>query len=238
MATMEFVWVVPRSKLFPCATVHGFLPLAAARMQSEFLDVALEHGFFIERRYAETHPEYKQPIPYVAVTCEAFGSPERPSVFTMTRLAGGERRLHGKKSIGVGGHVNPCDAPAAAAGGSPAADPAGAADLFHRACMRELREELVLDESELQWDLEPLGLLNDDTTEVGAVHLGLVYQLRLPAERAGQLRIRESDGMSGAFEDYRGLLSLAEEEEPPFETWSTLLLRAGVLAARPVAVVG
>ena len=132
----------------------------------------------------------------------------------LTRLgAQGERRLHGKRSIGVGGHVNPCDAQGGPHEG-----------LFARACLRELREELVLPEGELP--LRPVGLLNDDTTPVGAVHVGLVYALDA---RALAVAIRETGAMSGAFEPLPSLRRLAAGPESPFETWSSLLLRAGVL---------
>ena len=208
---MEFVWVVPRQVLFPRATVHGFTAMNRSDLEQQFLQTVREQGFFMERSYAETHPEFKQPIPYVAVTCE-------DRVFTMTRLTGGEKRLHGKRSIGVGGHINPCDAP-----------PNSSDDLLTLACQRELQEELHLPEGRLQ--PVPLGVLNDDTTEVGAVHLGLVYQLQISPLQAHTLSIRETDGMSGGFEAYEELLAAAQADQPPFETWSTLLLRSGALAS-------
>lgn len=209
---MEFVWVVPRSVLFPEATPHGLLSLQATELEDRYLGPAREHGFFIERRYAEEHPEFKQPIPYVAVCRE-------DQVLSLTRLSTqGEKRLHGKRSIGVGGHINPCDM-----------DPAenqGHTDLFANACSRELHEELVLPETEL--DLTPVGLLNDDTTAVGAVHVGLVY--RLEASNL-EVAIRETSAMAGDFESLSSLEQLAASAEPPFETWSTLLLRSGALSA-------
>lgn len=208
---MEFVWVVPRSVLFPEATPHGLLSLQAEELEDRFLGPAREEGFFIERRYAEEHPEFKQPIPYVAVCRE-------DQVLCLTRLSTqGEQRLHGKRSIGVGGHINPCDI-----------DPAqnhGSADLFANACGRELQEELILPETEL--DLTPVGLLNDDTTAVGAVHVGLVY--RLEAHNL-EVAIRETSAMAGDFESQASLEELAASAEPPFETWSTLLLRSGALS--------
>ena len=121
---MEFVWVVPRSALFPEATPNGFLALEADQLESRLLGPARDEGFFIERRYAETHPEFKQPIPYVAICQE-------DKVLCLTRLSTqGEKRLHGKKSIGVGGHINPCDQ--------------SDGDIFANACHRELHEELIL----------------------------------------------------------------------------------------------
>ena len=207
---MEFVWVVPRAALFSKAAVHGFAPLQREEFETQFSTISREHGFFVERRRAEVTPEWKQPIPYVAVCCE-------DKIFAMTRLTGGEARLHGKRSIGVGGHINPCDG-----------ESQGVDGLLADACRRELEEELVLPADAQQ--LEPLGLLNDDTTEVGAVHVGVVYRLVLTPAQAAELRIRETESLAGEFLPYSELLSLAEQEDAPFESWSTLLLRSGVLA--------
>lgn len=203
---MEFVWVVPRRVLFPDCAPHGLLAMGAVELEERFLAPAREHGFFVERRWAETHPDYQQPIPYVAVV-------QGDQVLTLTRLAAqGEARLHGKRSIGVGGHINPCDQ--------------DGADLFAAACLRELHEELVLP-NELP-PVRPLGLLNDDTTAVGAVHVGLVYAL----DATGlDVRIRETSAMAGDFESLSTLESEAAAPEPGFETWSTLLLRSGTLRA-------
>ncbi|MCP4771437.1 MAG: phosphoesterase [Planctomycetes bacterium] len=201
---MEFVWVVPRQILFPEATPHGLIALEPQELEERYLAPAREHGFFIERRYAESHPEFKQPIPYVAVCRE-------DSVLCLTRLSTqGEKRLHGKKSIGVGGHINPCDL--------------DHGELFASACSRELHEELVLPEIELP--LTPVGLLNDDTTAVGAVHVGLVY--RLDASDL-EVSIRETSAMAGDYESLASLHTLATTPESPFETWSNLLLRSGAL---------
>ena len=202
---MEFVWVVPRSSLFPEATPNGFLALEADQLQQRFLGPARDEGFFIERRYAETHPEFKQPIPYVAIC-------QDDKVLCLTRLSTqGEKRLHGKKSIGIGGHINPCDQ--------------SDGDIFANACQRELHEELILP-SDTTLPLIPVGIINDDTSTVGAVHLGLVYSLD-----ASQLNvsIRETDAMAGEFQTLSDLRSLATQPESPFETWSSFLLTSGVL---------
>ncbi len=209
---MEFVWVVPRGKILPSAGLHGFLPLEPGELEAHYLAPARTEGFFVERRYAEVHPEFKQTIPYVVVT-------QGSRVLCLTRLdTQGERRLHGRRSIGVGGHVNPCDTE----GPAP--------DLLQNACLRELHEELLLPGDLDPGQLQPLGLLNDDTTEVGAVHLGLVF--RLDATRL-TVAIRETEAMTGRLEELDTLLALAEGPEPPFETWSTLLLRSGALAQGP-----
>lgn len=207
-AAMEFVWVVPRRAIFPTVAPYGLLALDAAALEERVLGPCRGHGYFVERRWAEEHPECKQPIPYVAVQ-------RGGELLCLTRLASqGERRLHGKRSVGVGGHVNPCDAEG------------GLERLFEAACRRELHEELVLPhQAELK--LRPVGLLNDDTTAVGAVHIGLVFALDAADF---PVSIRETSAMIGGFEPLADLRRLAEAQDSPFETWSTLLLRSGALA--------
>lgn len=206
---MEFVWVVPREVLFPNGAPSGFLPLSADDLERSYLGPAREEGFFMERRYAERHPAYKQVIPYVVV---ARGD----EAFCLTRLpAQSEERLHGLRSIGVGGHVNPCDA----------AD--GVDSLLHNACRRELHEELILPGS--LPDPTPRGLLNDDSTEVGAVHVGIVYRLEVAG---APVTVRETSAMTGGFQPLAELKAASLAANPPFETWSSFLLESGALESR------
>jgi len=116
--------------------------------------------------------------------------------------------------VGVGGHINPCDQ----------LESNSNEDLFTAACRRELHEEMILPDCDLP--LTPLGILNDDRTEVGSVHLGLVY--RLDASDF-DVAIREADAMEGGFENISTLQSMISSDQDPFETWSSLLIRSGVL---------
>jgi predicted NUDIX family phosphoesterase len=99
-------------------------------------------------------------------------------------------------------------------------------DIFTAACRRELNEELVLPDGQLP--LSPLGILNDDSTEVGSVHLGLVY--RLDAE-ALSVAVRETEAMEGGFQSLSSLQSLITNDQDPFESWSSLLIRSDALSA-------
>lgn len=238
---MEFVWVVPRGELFTDAAWNGFRPFKPGETEREILVKARAEGFFMERRYAEVHPEFKQPIPYVLVvrkTGKAY--PNQASdlassdleVLHLKRLrTQTEARLHGLESIGVGGHINPCDAPDKSSATGLSVDRTHdftGGDLFENACLRELHEELVLPKN-IKLSIEPLGLLNDDTTEVGAVHLGLVYLLNATGM---DVRIREVTAMTGQFAPLPSLQQAAQESPSPFESWSTLLLRSNAFARR------
>ena len=192
---MEFVLVVPRDRLFDDHYPHGFEPFGPGGRE-RVLERVRDHGFFVERRHAERDPSLKQVIPYALFEREG-------SLFLMRRLAkGGEARLHGKLSVGVGGHINPID---------------GAADALDAGLRREIEEEVAVDGA---WTATPVGILNDDATAVGAVHFGLVYRVRT----AAAVEVREKDALEGSFTPRGEVLRLLREERPRFETWSALLL--------------
>ena len=119
-----------------------------------------------------------------------------PRYFLMRRTrAGADVRLHDRYSIGVGGHLNPGD------------------EGLEGGLRREWSEELVAD---FVPAFHLVGLLNDDTTDVGAVHLGAVYV----AQAEGRtVEIRETDKLSGAFADPADVAAVIDR----LETWSRLV---------------
>lgn len=203
---MEFVYVVPREDLFPDCYPHGLVPFADEAERRAFVDRVRERGFYVERDVAERRPAWKQIIPYTVVV-------RGDEVLLLRRLAqGGEARLHDKLSIGVGGHINPVDVAGDAESDSREREP------IREGTRRELEEELVL---EGEWDLRPVGVLNDDSNPVGAVHAGVVQVLTL--NRESNARIREADVLEGTFIE-QGRLSSLLAEGANFETWSALLV--------------
>jgi predicted NUDIX family phosphoesterase len=155
-------------------------------------DLVRQRGAFRPRAEMEADEAWKQVIPYpVLRDSEAW--------FLMRRTrAGGDARLHDRWSIGVGGHVNP-------------EDDAADGDLSG-ALQREWLEELVVD---FVPEFRFVGLLNDDTTPVGRVHLGLVYE----ADAAGRpVAIRETEKLAGSFAPTARVAEVLED----LETWSRL----------------
>ena len=194
---MQFVWVVRRRDLFPTHSPQGFVPLAPEELEERYLCPAREFGFFVERREAERRPAWKQPIPYCVIR-------HGDELLVLERLATqGEARLHGMGSIGIGGHVDPPDAEAPG-------------ELFANACLRELHEELIL---KGEPRIRPIGLLNDDATEVGAVHVGLVHAVDC-LERP---ELRERDKMRARWVPLAGSQELCKTPGE-LESWSRLLL--------------
>ena len=154
-----------------------------------FLAAVDAEGRFEPRAAMEVDPSFKQVIPYLVLR-----DGERYFLMRRTR-AGGDARLHDRWSIGVGGHLNPGDG-----------DLAGG-------LRREWAEELIAD---FEPDFRLVGLLNDDTTDVGSVHLGAVYV----ADAGGRpVAIRETDKLSGAFADPSEVAAVAAD----LETWSRLV---------------
>jgi predicted NUDIX family phosphoesterase len=154
-----------------------------------FLATVREEGRFEPRPAMEVDPSHKQVIPYVVLR-------DGGRYFLMRRTrAGSDARLHDRWSIGVGGHLNPGDG-----------------DLLG-GLRREWQEELV---AGFVPEFTLVGLLNDDTTDVGSVHLGAVFV----ADAGGRsVAIRETDKLSGAFADPAEVAAVAAD----LETWSRLV---------------
>ncbi len=201
---MEFVFVVPREALFPDCYPQGFVPFGGDFPEDAFRRVVLEQGFFVEREVAERTPAWKQVIPYTLIA--------RGDELLLSRRSkrGGEARLHDKLSIGVGGHINPEDLGDAKA---------LRRDPIAQGTRRELDEELELEGG---YSIRAVGILNDDSNPVGAVHVGLVQMLEL--EAGSTALIRETDVLEGTFVAHSRLVSLLAEGEN-FETWSAQLIR-------------
>lgn len=156
---------------------------------AEFESIVARLGRFRSRAAMEVDRSWKQVIPYLVLR-----DGERYFLMRRTR-AGGDARLHDRWSIGVGGHLNPGDG-----------DLAGG-------LRREWREELRAD---FDPQFELVGLLNDDSTDVGSVHIGAVYL----ADAGGlPVAIRETDKLTGRFAEPSEIASVVGE----METWSALV---------------
>ena len=162
-------------------------------IQAEGLDelesIVAREGRFQPRAAMEVDRRWKQVIPYLVLR-----DGERYFLMRRTR-AGGDARLHDRWSIGVGGHLNPGDG-----------DLAGG-------LRREWREELRAD---FEPEFRLVGLLNDDSTDVGSVHIGAVYV----ADAGGlPVAIRETDKLSGSFAEPAEVAVVMDQ----LETWSALV---------------
>ncbi len=186
----ESILVVRREYLAPYLTEDFGLITEGVE---EIVRVIEAHHEFRPRPEMETDPAYKQIIPYVLVTRGA-------EAFVMQRLKkGGEQRLHGLLSLGVGGHINPVDE----AGGS----------ALTAGLRREVDEEVAVERAA---SLTPLGVINNDRDEVGRVHLGFLFRL----EAEGAVTVRETEKLSGSFMPIAALPALRDK----MEGWSQIAL--------------
>jgi predicted NUDIX family phosphoesterase len=153
---------------------------------------------FQPRSACETDPSYKQLIPYVLLLT-GEGSDLR--VFQYSRgKGGGESRLHALKSIGIGGHISTEDA--------------DGDDWYLTGMHREISEEVTL-ETDVMPDI--VGLIYDDSNEVGRVHLGIVHTVRLDSASASS---NEADLMDSSWMPCDEIVQRKSE----FETWSQLCI--------------
>lgn len=183
----EDVMVVARAELAPYIDGHSF-DFIRTRIDG-IIDVIASRHFFIARATAETSPQYKQIIPYVVIR-------HGHSYFLLKRTTKQtEARLHHKLSLGIGGHINP-DTPTILGG-----------------LQKELDEEVSIARP---YELRFEGILNDDTTDVGRVHLGAVYVLEAFTP---QVVVRETEKMTGAWTPGEHLTAQREA----METWSQLV---------------
>ena len=201
----ERVLVVPAARFRELGEFQGFLTDSIARYDALF---DAKETRFMRRGDAEFDPNFKQLIPYALFTYTAPG--ERPAVFAYLRGKGqGEARLRSKWSVGVGGHVNDGDASARSD-----------ADPFRTGALREIHEEVTLGASILSF--ERVGLVNDDSTEVGKVHLGVVCRIELSAPN---VRSNEPDLLEARFRGVDELLEEIAAAPARFESWTALALR-------------
>jgi predicted NUDIX family phosphoesterase len=192
MSEVEQVLVIPTSLFHEAGLFQGL----SARVE-HYLPRLLEGRrlCFRPRPEVEIDPSFKQIIPYVVLK-------HAGQVFHYLRGSGaGEKRLRALRSVGVGGHINPGDA-----GGDP----------YRLGMLREVCEEVFLDTAYRE---SCLGLINDDSTPVGQVHLGIVHVFELDEPN---VRRREEQLTAAGFAPVTELLRRKHE----FETWSQFVLDA------------
>jgi predicted NUDIX family phosphoesterase len=192
-APNENVLVVRRSLFDELGSFHG-LNFAPQR----YLDAILARGnnYFLARAAAETDPTHKQIIPYALLACG-----DRVLHYVRGKKAG-EQRLVTKGSIGIGGHMNDQDESLFA----------WDEQAYRTGVEREVNEEVLIG---TPFEDRIVALLNDDTTEVGSVHLGVVHIFQL---EEAKVQKREAMITNLAFLTKDELL----ERRETLETWSQI----------------
>jgi len=196
MAREEEVLVVKREVIEQEGIFHGLNFDIEPYLRRIFAPGALE---FMPRSKAETDPDYKQLIPYVIMTHDG-------KFLTYVRgKRAGETRLVGNRSIGIGGHINPIDNEV------PLFD-TDFRQMYLTAVQREVEEEVSVEAGHTE---KIVALLNDDSNEVGQVHIGMVHYWTLDTPNVTR---KEQMITQLEFMDPEKL----QEVYDTFETWSSL----------------
>ncbi|MBL8855145.1 MAG: phosphoesterase [Planctomycetaceae bacterium] len=212
MSSEEQILVVPTSLFHELGCFQGF-----SDRVDHYLPVLLNerNTEYRPRSTMEQDPSFKQLIPYVVF--RVLAADGQYHYFHYTRGSGqGEQRLHAKKSVGVGGHISLEDTQHP--------------DAYLAGMQRELTEEVHIGAVAEDRDGDSgsataspylgriIGLINDDSNEVGRVHLGVVHLVDL-AEPV--VTAREKDLVDARFSSPQDLELMLEQ----FETWSQIALK-------------
>ncbi len=150
---MRQIMVVKREMLFAEKSFDGFLPANSF----DFESVILSNFEWMNKDKAESNPGYKQPVGYSIIY-----NPILKQIFLYQRSKidqnYAEKRLQGKWSCGVGGHIEKVDTK----NGNP----------IHESSLREIQEEIKIFGKRR---MQVLGYINDDSDDVGKVHFGILY---------------------------------------------------------------
>ena len=196
----EHVLVVPTQIFHTLGHFQGFCT-DIDRYRDVLLDA--KNVQFRPRSAVETDPGFKQLIPYM-IFCHT-DSEGNICIFQYVRGKGmGESRLHQKRSIGIGGHIAAEDREQQSG------------DVYREGMLRELHEEVVL---QTPFTERCVGLINDDATEVGRVHLGIVHRLDVaePKVVSNEVDLIESGFMP---------LDELRRHQAQMESWSAISLDA------------
>ena len=194
----EQILVVNRKELFNNEENHfyGFIEKNDEKTK-KIIDTF--ESYEVKRRGdMEEDSSYKQLIGYVLLK-----DANTNEVLVYKRLVGGgEARLHGKASVGIGGHMNEVEGKTIF-------------EMLKINAARELNEEVGVSEEEALNNLHFIGLINDDKTEVGQVHVGVVYECKVDKSK---VEVKEDDTLV-----IKWMTADEAKAEENYETWSEFL---------------
>lgn len=207
MATEERVLCFERKLLEQLGVFQGISPEVEKYLPTV---TSSAHVLYVNRTDAEQDKRYKQLIPYVLVFCH-------DRILRYRRGRGGqETRLHGLYSVGIGGHISEEDHGLFSSGQG-----------YRDGMRRELLEEIAVEEV----NEAAVALINDDSTEVGYVHFGVVHVMRV----ANEAIVGRRSGIVGP-----EFIPITEAKKDPssYESWSRFCLEHLDLLLAKAAALG
>ena len=168
-----------------------------------FEQIILNNFEWLTRGPAEQNYDYKQPITYCLII-----NPETKKVFLQQRAKKDEhykeKRLQGKWSIGIGGHIDKPDLKKE--------------NPIYQALLREISEEIELVDGEIQ-NISAIGFINNDQGDVEKVHIGVLY---LAKTNATEVIPKSKELLYGKLTSLDELNQIVEKPENEFEEWSKI----------------
>ena len=189
--------VVKRDILFAQKYFQGF----ASAKEQNYYDIINKEYFYISRGEAEHNPQLKQPIAYCAIVNNnrvfAYQRSKKSSEYK-------ETRLQGKWSWGIGGHIDKIDE--------------AAKDPIYTSMMREIDEEIYLPNFK---EPKVLGYINDDETDVGQVHFGVLLLINTDVD---EIKPKDQEIAWGGFKSIDELSEIVADPQQQVESWSEISL--------------
>lgn len=198
MSKKEEILVVPKRALLHNAYFNGFCPLSDGNYQRRILD----NMMYMQRDKAESNPAFKQPTSYVVLVNDAQ---EIFAYQRSTKASYKEKRLQGKWSCGLGGHIERHD---------------GRKDPLRDSALREVFEETR--RRVKKENLQTLGFINDDSNDVGKVHFGVVHVYDIGRAK---LRLLKAEIPSGRFIRPSELERMCISPKHDVESWSRIIIK-------------
>lgn len=191
--------------------MRGFKDLPGiSTTQKDLSHLTFCTGFstFEDREKVETDETKKQLIPYVVI-CRG----NKVLAYQRSKKSG-DKRLHNKWSVGVGGHINPIDETVNATTNL----------IVSKAIQRELLEELEWGKTAFDYtvnNIASFGIIYDDTNPIGRVHIGHVFIVNIPEEEKEYPKPREDTIADCQWFTIQEALKLMN-----LEGWSKIVLEA------------
>ncbi len=193
----EIIMVINKKDLFKKDYFEGFKP----HNEKDFESRILKNFKWLPRKDVENNTNYKQPIAYAVILND-----ELRTVFSYQRALEdkkySEKRLQGKFSIGIGGHINKIDRKSK--------------NVILTSFKRELKEEIDIIGKIKK--IEPLGYINNDSDDVGKVHFGILYLLKTNA----RIIIPGSEIKRGNLKTINELEKICSDHKYKVEEWTKI----------------
>lgn len=197
----KLIMAVEKELLFGKDYFQGFISKGIIDYESRIL----KNFKYIKRGLAEKDPSLKQPIAYSIIL-----NKDLKKVFAYQRALKDkeyhEKRLQGKLSWGIGGHIEKIDIKVNQ-------------NPIYSSLLRELEEEIEMGDNSSSPKV--LGYINDDSNDVGRVHFGILYVI----ETNSIIKPKSSELKTGGLKTIAELEHINLSPEYVVETWSKISLK-------------